>query len=156
LAWVTPSQTDGVTQSVKNPRSKSSRASTAPSPGFVGYKRISDVVELGVIKRNELRTPIWRTTGMSNMLVNRDVESMAPLLRETQLRHRGYEASAPQHDWAAWYAAYIVARECGKTSEDATSDATRHVEASGEQAQKEDRYASRHGPRRGVSRLRAA
>ena len=51
---------------------------------------------------------------MSNTLVNRDVESMAQLLRETELRHRGYEASAPKHDWAVWYAAYIVARECGR------------------------------------------
>ena len=73
---------------------------------------------------------------MSNTLVNRNVESMAQLLRETELRHRGYEASAPKHDWAAWYAAYIVARGCGKTSEEAMSDATGHIEASREQAQK--------------------
>ena len=73
---------------------------------------------------------------MSGKLVNLDVASMTELLRETELRHRAYEASAAKHDWSDWYAAYIVAREGGKTSDDAARDATLHVEASGEHSQK--------------------
>jgi hypothetical protein len=78
----------------------------------------------------------WKEQGMSGTLVNRDVASMTELLRETELRHSAYEASAAKHDWSAWYGADIVARECGKTSDDAARDATLHVEASREHAQK--------------------
>jgi hypothetical protein len=67
---------------------------------------------------------------MGGTLVNRDVESMTQLLRETEQRHRSYEAGAAKHDWSAWYAAYIVARECGKTPDDAAREATRHAETS--------------------------
>ena len=42
------------------------------------------------------------------------------LLRETELRHR-LEASAAKHDWSDWYAAYIVAREGGRDSDDAAA-----------------------------------
>jgi hypothetical protein len=73
---------------------------------------------------------------MSGTLINLDVASMTELLRETELRHSAYEPRAAQHDWSDWYAAYIVARGCGKTSDDAARDATLHVEASRERAQK--------------------
>ena len=78
----------------------------------------------------------WKQKGMSGTLVNRDVGSMAEPLRETELRHEVYEASATKHDWSDWYAAYIVARESGKTSDHAARDAMLHVEASREHAQK--------------------
>jgi len=64
---------------------------------------------------------------MGGTLVKLDVASMTELLRETDPRHRAYEASAAKHDWSDWYAAYIVAREGGKTSDDAARDATLHV-----------------------------
>ena len=35
---------------------------------------------------------------------------------------------APKHHWSGWYAAYVVARERGRTPEDAARDATRHIE----------------------------
>jgi len=73
---------------------------------------------------------------MSGTAVNRNVRLMAELLLEAELRHRKYEASAPEHEWSSWYAAYIVARQSGKTSDHAARDATRHVEASREHAQK--------------------
>jgi hypothetical protein len=73
---------------------------------------------------------------MSGTLVKLDVASMTELLRETELRHRAYEASAAKHDWSVWYGAYVVARESGKTSDDAARDATLHVEASREHVQK--------------------
>ena len=49
---------------------------------------------------------------------------------------RSYEPRAAKHDWSALYGAYIVARERGKTSDDAARDATLRVEASREHAQK--------------------
>jgi len=73
---------------------------------------------------------------MSGTLVKLDVTSMTELLRETEPRHSAYEGSAAKHDWSAWYGAYIVARECGNTADDAARDATLHVEASREHAQK--------------------
>jgi hypothetical protein len=57
-----------------------------------------------------------------------DVASLAELLRETEEHHGPYEASAPTHDWSEWYAAYISAREQGRTPEEASSGAALHVE----------------------------
>lgn len=57
-----------------------------------------------------------------------DVAALGELLRETEEHHGRYEASAPKHQWSAWYAAYIVARENGKSPEDAAKEAGLHVE----------------------------
>ncbi len=48
-----------------------------------------------------------------------DVETLTELLRETEKHHGEYEPTAPKHHWSGWYAAYIVAREQGKTPEEA-------------------------------------
>ena len=40
---------------------------------------------------------------------------LAALLRETEEHHAAYEAGAPAHQWSAWYAAYMVARQNGRT-----------------------------------------
>jgi hypothetical protein len=58
-----------------------------------------------------------------------DVATLVPLLRETEERHGKYEPTAPKHHWSVWYAAYIVARERGKTPEEAADDAARHTES---------------------------
>jgi hypothetical protein len=58
-----------------------------------------------------------------------DVAAMAALLRETEQHHAAYEAGAPAHQWSAWYAAYIVARQSGRTAEEAADDAARYIEA---------------------------
>jgi catechol 2,3-dioxygenase-like lactoylglutathione lyase family enzyme len=58
-----------------------------------------------------------------------DVATLTGLLREAEARHGNYEAIAPKHHWSDWYAAYIVARERGRTSEDATKDAAVHMES---------------------------
>ena len=63
--------------------------------------------------------------GFSNL----DVDALTALLRETEERHGAYEAVAPKHHWSGWYAAYIVARQGGRTPEDAAGDAGRHLEA---------------------------
>jgi catechol 2,3-dioxygenase-like lactoylglutathione lyase family enzyme len=58
-----------------------------------------------------------------------DVATLTALLRETEMRHGGYEAIAPKHHWSDWYAAYIVAREHGRTPEEAVKDAGLHMES---------------------------
>ena len=59
---------------------------------------------------------------------NPDVAALTDLLRETEERHGKYEPTAPKHHWSGWYAAYIVARERGKTPEEAAKDAALHME----------------------------
>jgi catechol 2,3-dioxygenase-like lactoylglutathione lyase family enzyme len=61
--------------------------------------------------------------GFSSM----DVPTLTALLRETEERHGEYEATAPKHHWSAWYAAYLVARERGRTSDEAANDAALHM-----------------------------
>ena len=56
-----------------------------------------------------------------------DVASLTELLRETEQHHGAYEATAPKHHWSAWYAAYMVARERGKTPEEAANEAAVHM-----------------------------
>jgi catechol 2,3-dioxygenase-like lactoylglutathione lyase family enzyme len=58
-----------------------------------------------------------------------DVATLTELLRETEEHHGEYEPTAPKHHWSDWYAAYIVAREQGKTSEEAARDGALHMEA---------------------------
>ena len=52
-----------------------------------------------------------------------DVATLTELLREAEQHHGEYEATAPKHHWSGWYAAYIVARERGKTPEEAAKEA---------------------------------
>jgi catechol 2,3-dioxygenase-like lactoylglutathione lyase family enzyme len=63
--------------------------------------------------------------GLSSM----DVATLTELLRETEKRHGEYEATAPKHHWSDWYAAYMVARERGKTPEEAAKDGALHMES---------------------------
>jgi catechol 2,3-dioxygenase-like lactoylglutathione lyase family enzyme len=57
-----------------------------------------------------------------------DVASLAELLREAEQHHSEYEPTAPKHHWSDWYAAYIVARERGRTPEEAAKDGALHIE----------------------------
>jgi hypothetical protein len=50
------------------------------------------------------------------------------LLKEAEEHHGPYEASAPKHHWSAFYAAYIVARQDGRTPELADEEARRYME----------------------------
>ena len=52
-----------------------------------------------------------------------DVATLTKILRETEERHGEYESTAQKHHWSDWYAAYIVARERGKTPDEAAKDA---------------------------------
>ena len=57
-----------------------------------------------------------------------DVETLTELLRETEEHHGEYEPMAPKHHWSGWYAAYMVARQQGRTPEDAAKNAALHLE----------------------------
>ena len=58
-----------------------------------------------------------------------DVTRLTELLREAEEHHGRYEPTAPPHHWSDWYAAYIVARDQGRTGDQAVADATRHTES---------------------------
>ena len=60
---------------------------------------------------------------------NFDVATLTTLLRETEEHHGPYEATAPKHHWSDWYAAYIVARQDGKTPEEAAKAGALHMES---------------------------
>ena len=62
--------------------------------------------------------------GLSSM----DIATLVPLLRETEEHHGKYEPGSPKHHWSEWYAAYMVARERGKTPEVAATEAAAHIE----------------------------
>ncbi len=64
-----------------------------------------------------------------------DVATLIGLLRETEERHGVYEATAPKHHWSEWYAGYIVARQRGKTPDQAATDAARQLERTAEGVQ---------------------
>jgi catechol 2,3-dioxygenase-like lactoylglutathione lyase family enzyme len=57
-----------------------------------------------------------------------DVTTLTELLQETEQRHGTYEPTAPKHHWSGWYAAYVIARERGRTPDEAAREATLHIE----------------------------
>jgi len=57
-----------------------------------------------------------------------DLATMTALLQETEKRHGEYEPTAPKHHWSQWYGAYMVARERGKTPDEAAQEARRQIE----------------------------
>ena len=62
--------------------------------------------------------------GLSNL----DVATLTELLEEAEKHHGEYEPTAPKHHWSGWYGAYIVARQEGKTPEEAAKNARTHIE----------------------------
>jgi len=57
-----------------------------------------------------------------------DVATLTELLQEAEKRHGTYEPTAPKHHWSGWYGAYIVARERGRTPDEAAKEATLQTE----------------------------
>jgi hypothetical protein len=56
-----------------------------------------------------------------------DIAALADLLHETAERHDRFEKVAPPHDWWDWYAAYMDAREGGRTPEEGSAAAGRYM-----------------------------
>jgi catechol 2,3-dioxygenase-like lactoylglutathione lyase family enzyme len=67
--------------------------------------------------------------------LDRNVATLTGLLREAETRHGEHGAKAPKHHWSEWYAGYVVARERGRTPDEAASDATLHIERTRDGAQ---------------------
>jgi hypothetical protein len=67
--------------------------------------------------------------------LSNDLATLTELLREAERQHGEYGPTAPKHHWSEWYAGYIVARERGKTVDDASKQATLRIGAIGDQVQ---------------------
>jgi len=105
------------------PDGSSGRAS-GPAPDHVSYRSFAtfhDPDGNGWLLQ-EIKT---RLPGRGLSL---DVATLTELLQEAEERHGEYEPRAPKHHWSGWYAAYIVARERGRSSDDAAKDAALHIE----------------------------
>lgn len=72
------------------------------------------------------------TTRLPGRGLSHDLSTLTELLREAETHHGEYEPTAPRHHWSTWYAAYIIARENGKTAEEAAKDSAVHTEGSHE------------------------
>jgi catechol 2,3-dioxygenase-like lactoylglutathione lyase family enzyme len=59
-----------------------------------------------------------------------DLATLTDLLREAEDQHGHYEPTAPKHHWSFFYGAYIIAREQGKTPEEAFKAGVQNVETS--------------------------
>lgn len=57
-----------------------------------------------------------------------DGSTLGELLREAEAHHDAYEKSAPKHHWSSFYATFVLAREQGKTAEEAAQAGAREVE----------------------------
>jgi catechol 2,3-dioxygenase-like lactoylglutathione lyase family enzyme len=64
--------------------------------------------------------------------LSHDLATFTELLREAEEHHGEYEPTAPKHHWSGWYAAYILARENGKTPDESAKDAVLHIESTRE------------------------
>jgi catechol 2,3-dioxygenase-like lactoylglutathione lyase family enzyme len=68
------------------------------------------------------------TTRLPGRGLSNDVATLTELLAETEKRHGLYEPTAPKHHWSGWYAAYVIARQRGRTADEAASDAALEIE----------------------------
>ena len=89
-------------------------------------RHICDVQRSG---RQQLAAPGGHDTASRSGTQQPGRRHLTELLREAEEHHGEYEASAPKHHWSDWYAAYIVAREQGKTPEEAVKVGAQHMEA---------------------------
>jgi hypothetical protein len=55
------------------------------------------------------------------------IDALAQLLHETAERHDSFEQVAEPHDWWDWYAAYMDARQAGKSPDEASDAAGRYM-----------------------------
>ena len=59
-----------------------------------------------------------------------DAAELAELLRDAEEHHGRYEPTAPKHHWYDWYAPYIVARQQGRSPDEAYREASAALESS--------------------------
>jgi catechol 2,3-dioxygenase-like lactoylglutathione lyase family enzyme len=101
---------------------------TGPAPGgrsYASWLSFSDPDGNGwLIQEVTTRLP---GRGLSNF----DVPTLTEALLETEQAHGQYERTAPKHHWSGWYAAYIVARQQGKTAEEAMRAGALNIQSAG-------------------------
>lgn len=68
-----------------------------------------------------------RRATIAGMPDTEDVAALAELLTETAEQHHAFEARAPKHNWADWYAAYMTARFEEHSPEDASQEADQYM-----------------------------
>jgi catechol 2,3-dioxygenase-like lactoylglutathione lyase family enzyme len=106
------------------PGATSGRVS-GPAPDHASYRSFATFTDPDgnswLLQEIKTRLP---GRGLSSM----DVATLTGLLREAEERHGKYEPTAPKHHWSEWYSAYIVARQQGKSSDEAAKDAAQHLE----------------------------
>jgi hypothetical protein len=61
------------------------------------------------------------TTRLPGRTEPMDAGELAEVLREAEEHHAPYEAAAPPHHWADWYAAYLVSRQDGRTPDESAA-----------------------------------
>lgn len=97
-----------------------------PAPGgrsYASWLSFSDPDGNGwLVQEVKMRLP---GRGLSNF----DVPTLTELLLEAEKGHGAYERTSPKHHWSNWYAAYIVARQRGKTPEEATREGAAHIQS---------------------------
>jgi catechol 2,3-dioxygenase-like lactoylglutathione lyase family enzyme len=99
---------------------------SGPAPDHASYRSFATFTDpdgnCWLLQEIKTRLP---GRGLSNL----DVATLTELLREAETHHGQYEPTAPKHHWSDWYAAYIVARERGRTPEEAANDGALHMES---------------------------
>jgi predicted enzyme related to lactoylglutathione lyase len=68
------------------------------------------------------------TTRLPGRGLSHDTATLTELLQEAEKRHGTYVPTAPEHHWSGWYASYVIARERGRTPDEAAKDAALHIE----------------------------
>jgi hypothetical protein len=99
------------------------------------HVRVVDVGQGREGDMRDLKLEVVKTRLPGRGLSNLDVATLTELLQETEKRHGEYAPTAPKHHWSGWYAAYVTAREQGKTPEEAAKQAALHMEGTRERAQ---------------------
>ena len=99
-----------------------------PAPGgrsYASWLSFSDPDGNGwLVQEVKTRLP---GRGLSNF----DVPTLIEALREAEKGHGQFERTAPKHHWSGWYAAYIVARQQGKTAEEAMRAGALQIQSAG-------------------------
>jgi catechol 2,3-dioxygenase-like lactoylglutathione lyase family enzyme len=97
-----------------------------PAPGgrsYASWLSFSDPDGNGwLVQEVKTRLP---GRGLSNF----DVSTLTEVLQEAEKGHGQYERTGPKHHWSGWYAAYIVARQHGKTAEEAMRAGALHIDS---------------------------
>jgi hypothetical protein len=60
-------------------------------------------------------------------MTDADVAALAGMLHETAEHHDTFERAAPPHDWWDWYAAYMAARQGGRSPDEASAAADSYM-----------------------------